>query len=614
MATIARMFFERVKATPRARAYSAWTPAGWRDYDFDDYARFASGFGLGLVELGLAPGDVTAILGQTRAEWAICDIGALCVGGVTVGLYPTLMPEGIGSMSYILNHSGARFLVVEDPATLKEKIAPIFNAIPKVEHIILWNTDDEALSLDPRIIAYGDVLARGEAVRARKEGLWERRVDAIQPSDLALLIYTSGTTGQPKGAMLSHGNVWAMQSALAEVLPPPEAAGGHTVSFLPMAHAAERCVAHYGRIKWGTATHFARSMESLLDDIATAKPTRFGSVPRIFEKVYAKVQGELAKQTGLRGKLARAVYDAGLEAGAARREGREVALSERLLALLFDKKVAHPLRERFGGQCEWFISGAAPIAVEILEFFDACGFKTYEVYGLTETTGVLTANTPDHLRYGTVGRPIPGVEIKVAEDGEILARGPTVFLGYYKDEASTAEAFSDGWFRTGDIGRLDQDDYLRITDRKKNILVTAAGKNITPSNIENEVRTHPMIAYCHLHADKRPYPTALICLDAQQLESFAKDRGLKGTTAAALKHDPVVLGEVQAAIDRANESFARYERIRKFAILENEFSIDGGELTPTMKVRRREVDRKYAAILDRLYEQPAGVARVARGA
>ena len=600
--TIAHMFLERVEATPNRRAYSAWTQGAFRDYSFRDYEENARNVGLGLMRLGLAPGDKVAILGQTRAEWAYCDIGAICVGGVTVGLYPTLMPEGVGSMEYILNHSESRFLFVENLAVLKEKIAPILRKLSSVSNIFLWDADDEARELDPRISSLAELMKLGAEAHAENGELFRREALARRPSELALLIYTSGTTGQPKGAMLSHGNVWALQDSLSQILPPPEPGGGHTVSFLPMAHAAERCVAHYGRIKWGTATHFARSMESLLDDIAVARPTRFGSVPRIFEKVYAAVQSEIAKQNGYKGSLARAIYQAGLDVGAAARNGGNVGLSTRVLGWLFDKKIGGPLRERFGGQCEWFISGAAPIAVEILEFFDACGFKTYEAYGLTEATGIVTANHPESLKYGTVGKPIPNVEVWIASDGEILVKGPIVFQGYFQDDEATREALADGWLRTGDIGFLDDEGFLRVTDRKKNIVVTAAGKNITPSNIENEVKNHPLIAYCHLHADRRPFPTALICLDHEHLAAFAKERGLPGTTVSELKDHPVVLAEVQAAIDKANAAFASFERIKKFAIVPTEFSIDGGELTPTLKVKRREVEQKYASVLERLYE------------
>lgn len=601
MQTVSHMFKTRVDTTPDRRAYSAWSKKGWRDYSFRDYEEQARDFGLGLRSLGLEKGDAVAILGNTRAEWAFCDIGALCVGGITVGLYPTLMPEGVGSMEYIINHSRTRFLVVENQSALEEKIVPIIEKIPRVSHIILWDSEGETPQSDSRILSLEDVMRLGADAHRREPARWDKELYSVEPSDIALLIYTSGTTGQPKGAMLSHANVWALQEALFQIIPPPEPGGGHTVSFLPMAHAAERCVAHYGRIKWGTATHYARSMDTLLDDIALARPTRFGSVPRIFEKVYAAVQGELAKQQGLKGRLARAVYESGVQAAELRRNGREPGLVTRALAKVFDKRIGKALRERFGGQCEWFISGAAPIAVEILEFFDACGFKTYEAYGLTETTGILTANHPNFLKYGSVGKPIPGVEIKIAEDGEILARGPTIFIGYYRDEEATKESFADGWFRTGDIGQIDHEGFLHITDRKKNILVTAAGKNITPSNIENEVRNHPLISYCHLHADRRPYPTALVCLDPEQLASFARERNLPGATMAEWKDHPAVLAEVEQAIERANMAFAQYERIKKFAVLAEEFTIDGGELTPTLKVKRREVDEKYKSVLDRLY-------------
>ena len=416
-----------------------------------------------------------------------------------------------------------------------------------------------------------------------------------------MLIYTSGTTGQPKGVMLSHGNVWSLQVAIERMLPTDETGTGHTVSFLPMAHAAERCIAHYARVRQGTSTQFARSFETLLEDLADAKPTRFGSVPRIFEKVNAKVQGELARATGVKGFVARTVYAGGIAAARARLRGERPTMKTRLLARVFDRKIGAPLRARFGGECAWFVSGAAPIAVEILEFFEACGFQTYELYGLTETTGILTGNQHDALCYGTVGKPISCVELRIAKDGEIQARGPNVFMGYFKDPTATADAFADGWFCTGDIGVLDADGYLKITDRKKNILVTAGGKNITPSNLENEVKNHPLVSYCHMHADKRAFPTALVCLDPEALRAFAREKGLVGATAAELKDDPIVRAEVQAAFDKANSGFAQYERIKKFAILPSEFSVDTGELTPTLKVKRKEVDRKYAAQLDALY-------------
>jgi long-chain acyl-CoA synthetase len=311
--------------------------------------------------------------------------------------------------------------------------------------------------------------------------------------------------------------------------------------------------------------------------------------------------GEIAKLEPQQQEMALAVMRAGVEAARAKRTGATIDEKTTMLAGIFDQQMAARVRAIFGGRCAWFVSGAAPIAVEILELFDACGMPTYEVYGLTETTGLLTGNRPDALRYGTVGRPLPGVEIRIADDGEILARGPNVFHGYFKDAAATAECLKDGWFHTGDIGTMDADGFVTITDRKKNILITAGGKNITPSNIENAVKDDAMISYCHLHADRRPYPTALVCLDPVRLEAFAKERSLSGTTAEALKDDPAVRAHVQAAIDRANPRFARFEQIKKFAVLPREFSIDGGELTPTLKVKRREVEKKWAALLEGMY-------------
>jgi long-chain acyl-CoA synthetase len=604
MSTLSRLFLDRVAATPDRRAFSSFRDGVWKDYSWADYGAMARAFGLGLAELGVRRADVVAILGQTRHEWVVADVGAIGIGAVTVGLYPTLAPEGIGSMHYVLDHSEAKVLVVESAATFKEKIAPIASKLPRLQHIIVWDDADAARAIDPRVVSFDDVKALGEKAHARDPLAWQRASEAAMPGDLALLIYTSGTTGQPKGAMITHGNVASMVRAVEQMH--PQSDDGSIVSFLPLAHAAERCVGLYGRIKTGVATHFARSIETLLEDIAEAKPTRFGSVPRIFEKVYARVMGEIAKLDAPMKELAKQAIAAGVRAAKAKRAGEETDDQTKMLAMAFDGRIGAMVRARFGGRCEWFVTGAAPTAVEILELFDACGMPTYEVYGLTETTGVLTSNRPDALRFGTVGKPIPGVEIRIADDGEILARGPNIFPGYFKEPAATAEALKDGWFHTGDIGKLDADGFLVITDRKKNILITAGGKNITPSNIENEVKNDPLVSYCHMHADRRPFPIALVCLDPERLAAIAKERALPGTTAAELKDHPAIVSEVQAAIDRANAAFARYEQIRKFAILPHELSIDGGELTPTLKVKRKDVDAKYAAVIEALYAKGEG--------
>ena len=599
MSTIPRFFLDRVASTPDARAWSAFSGGEWHDSSWREYEKKARGFGLGLVAAGLKRGDAVAILGETGPEWAFNDVGALSVGAVTVGLYPTLAPEGTGSMHYVIDHSEARFLAVEDAATLRAKIAPILPRLGRLERIVLWRCDAEARALDPRVESLDDVLARGEAHHQAHPTAWPDACLAARPDDVALLIYTSGTTGQPKGAMITHRNIDAQTAAITRALPWQD--GDCGLSFLPMAHAAERCIAHYCRVRMGTPTHYARSIATLLEDLEVARPTLFGSVPRIFEKVYANVRGEIAKlEPGMRA-MAEKVLAAGVAAARAKRKGEAVDPETQMLAGIFDQQLGARIRARFGGRCRWLTSGAAPIAIDILELFDACGLPTYELYGMTETAGLLTANRPGALKYGTVGRALDGVELRIAGDGEILARGDNIFPGYFKEPAATAECLVDGWLHTGDIGALDAEGFLTITDRKKNILITAGGKNITPSNAEAEVKRDALISYCHMHADKRAYPTALVCLDPERLATFAVEHALPGKTAAELRDHPQVVARVQQAVDAANERLARYEQIRRFTILPVELSVDGGELTPTLKVKRREVDRKYAELIDAMY-------------
>jgi long-chain acyl-CoA synthetase len=379
--TLSRLFTARAAETPDRRAFSSFRDGAWKDYTWRDFESLARAFGIGLQELGVRRGDAVAILGQTRHEWCVADIGAIGVGAITVGLYPTLAPEGIGSMHYVIDHSEAKVLVVESAAALRAKIAPIAALLTRVEHIVVWDGAEEAKAIDPRVVAFDDVLARGEAAHAKTPQAWTRACEAARSTDLANLVYTSGTTGQPKGVMLSHGNCVALVSAIAKAHP-HDATGGTTVSFLPMAHVAERCIGFYSRINRGTATHFARSMETLLDDLAEAKPTLFGSVPRIFEKVYARVMGQIAQQEPPMQEMARQAIAAAVRAAAAKRRGEEPDDTTKALAAAFDARIGAAVRARFGGRCEWFVTGAAPTAPEILELFDACGIPTYEVYGL----------------------------------------------------------------------------------------------------------------------------------------------------------------------------------------------------------------------------------------
>jgi long-chain acyl-CoA synthetase len=599
MSTIPRHFLDRVAKTPDARAHSCFIDGNWRDFTWSDYERRARAFGLGLAAAGVRRGEVVAILGETGPEWAYCDIGAIGIGALTVGLYPTLSPEGVGSMHYVLDHSEARVLAVESTESLKTKIGPILAKLPRVDRIVVWRCDGEAKALDPRVEALEETMARGEALHASNPSSWRDACLTARPDDVAVLVYTSGTTGQPKGAMLTHRNIDAQIRSRSSALRMDES--DCALSFLPMAHVAERCMSHHGRILYGIGTHYARSMTTLLEDMQVARPTLFGSVPRIFEKVYAGIRAEIAKLDPQMRAMAEKVLEAGVAAARARREGKTVEPQTQALAQVFDQQLGARVRARFGGRCTWLTSGAAPIAVEILELFDACGLPTYELYGMTESAGLLTSNAPDALKYGTVGRPLPGIEIRIADDGEVLARGDNIFPGYYKDPDATAESLKDGWLCTGDIGKLDADGFLTITDRKKNILITAGGKNITPSNVEAEVKRDPIVSYCHLHADRRPYPTALVCLDPERLAALAEQQNLPGRTAAELREHPQVLARVQQAVDAANARLARYEQVRRFAILPAELSVAGGELTPTLKVKRREVDRKYRDLLDSLY-------------
>jgi long-chain acyl-CoA synthetase len=560
-----------------------WVPIGWRQA-----ARLVRDFATGLIELGHKPGDALAILANTRHEWMTADLASLAAGGVTVGVFPTMTGE---QSKYVVGHADARFLVVEDHKQYK-KLEPYLGELPKLETIIVIDpknvplTGNGAGTARPQRFAMTDVLARGRESRRRAEV--DERTANIKLSDNAIFVYTSGTTGPPKGAMLNHGNIMAALTQLVSLSIYPDDTG---FTFLPLGHVLQRMVTYHTLLN-GIAGAFARSIETVADDIASAKPTLVASVPRIFEKIYAKIHEQAAAGSPAKQKIFAWAVKTGREVSRLRLQHQPIprALDAQYVVakrLVFDK-----LRAKLGGRIRIFITGGAPIAKDILEFFDAANITILEGWGMTETCAASTVNLPGAVRFGSIGRPLSGVEMRLDTDGEILIRGKPVFSGYYKDEAATKESFTDdGYFRTGDIGRVDSDGFWYIIDRKKDLIITAAGKNVAPQNIENLVKTDPRISQVVAIGDRKPFLVALIALTPE---------------ARAGKSDAELQALVESVLADKNKDLASYERIKKFRILPTELTIEGGEITPTLKVKRKVVSEKYAALITEMYAEKKG--------
>ncbi len=566
-----------------------WEPMTWKEVD-ERVDRIAAG----LVALGIRHGEVVSILGRTCLEWALCDLAVLRAGGVSVGIYPTLIGE---QCAYILEDSSTRWLFLED-ARQAEKLSPFFGGLPALDRPILW----EATEDDRGFSCLKDLEEAGRGALASDPGLTLRREEQIQPDDVAVLIYTSGTTGPPKGAMLSHRNILSELEMLETM-----GATDHRdvmMFFLPLAHVGERVPGHYNRIYRGCPAAFVEDFNRILDDMREVRPTVFGSVPRIFEKAYTRVRTEVDHASPLKRSIFLWAERIGREASRLEQTGRRPPLFLRLQRAVADRLVFRRIREIFGGRVRYFLSSSAPISLEIIEFFHGAGMCVLEAWGQTEVSCFATMNLEDDFRLGSVGKALPGVELRIDEDGEILVRGDIVFKGYLNQPELTADTLTeDGWIRTGDLGRLDEDGFLWITGRKKEIIITAGGKNVTPSNIENSLKDHPMIEQALVHGDRRKYLTALLGLDPVNLEEWAKDRGLAYASYEKILDNPTLLEEVQAIVDKVNEHFARYETIKRFALLPRPLEVDKGELTPTLKIRRRVIEARFKDLLDSLYDE-----------
>jgi long-chain acyl-CoA synthetase len=540
---------------------------------------------LGLIELGIEQGDKVSILANTRPEWTYFDFAALSVGAVVVPIYQTNSPD---ECQYVLENSDSKAVVVEDDEQLA-KIEQIRDRVPKLDQIIRMTGDGgNAISMDELI----------EAGSRRSDSDWEQRWQSVTSDDICTLIYTSGTTGPPKGCVISHGNYRSMVTmALDESVLDRNTT---TYLFLPLAHSFALLIQFLSFDLGGNIAYWERDPLKIVPNLVEVKPEYFPSVPRIFEKIYTAATSEIEKSGGLKRLVFNWAIGVGKKVRERERAGKPIGWLLRKQYEIADRQVLSKIRALFGGRIKNCVTGAAPINPEILRFFDAAGVLVLEGWGMTETSTAATVARPDAFKFGKVGKAFKGCEIKIADDGEILVRGPNVFQGYYKNEEATRETLEDGWLHTGDLGELDTDGYLSITGRKKDIIITAGGKNITPANLEAEIKQSSYVSQCVVIGDRRPYLVALITLDQEECAKLAEERGWPADSAELANHDGM-RQLIQEHLDEVNEKFARVEQVKKFEILPHDLSQEGGELTPTLKVKRNVVAEKYEKEVDALY-------------
>lgn len=567
----------RARATDTGVALRVKRLGLWEKISWADYAARVNALAREMIHLGLRPGERVAVLCENRPEWLIADIAIQTAGAATVGVYTTSSPE---QLAYHVNHSDAVGLVLEDAEQLEKWLA-VRDRCEHVEWVIVVEPEDV-----DGILAWDEVLAAGAARYAADPAPVDERLAAIDPHDTALFIYTSGTTGNPKGAMLSHANLlWAIDSLHGAA---PVKHDDELLSFLPLSHIVERLISVAAPLRFGYTVSFTENLDTVLTNLQEIRPTVFFAVPRIWEKLHSLVELNMKDANVIK----RVAYGAAV--GAAK-GGNPV------LAGLAQLAVLRLLRYRLGlDRVRVAISGAAPIAPEVLAYFRAIGVDVREGFGLTESTGLICIHRSGG-RLGTVGFPFPGVEVKLADDGEILSRSPGNFLGYHKDPAATAEALEGGWLHTGDVGELDPDGQLRITDRKKDILITAGGKNIAPQKIENQLKSSPYINDAVVIGDRRKYLTALLVLDEDNVTHWAMERQLAYSTYTDLAANPEVRELIEAEVERVNATLARVETVKKFAILPKRLYHEDGEVTATLKVKRSSIANKYRYLIEEMY-------------
>ena len=599
--SLADVVFERADREPEAVIMRRQADGGgppWREITAAQFRGEVTALAKGLIAAGIGAGDRVALLSRTRYEWTLADYAILAAGAVTVPIYETSSAEQV---EWILSDSGARALIAETPAHI-EAIAEVLGRLPAVERI--WLIEGAVSGGADAARPLGSLAADGAGVS--DDALAERR-SGRAAADLATIIYTSGTTGRPKGCQLTHANMLAdVRNAIAALPEIFTMSGRSALLFLPLAHSFARII-QVGCLESGTVLGHTPDAKNLVADLGTFQPTFILAVPRVFEKVYSGAELQ-ASASPLKARIFAAAARTAIEwSKTLGVEGRAIpgrqSLGLRAAHALYDRLVYSKLRAATGGRVQYAVSGGAPLGERLGHFFRGVGITVLEGYGLTETSPVVSANLPSHNKIGTVGRPVPGVTIRIADDGEILVSGPNIFLGYWHNEAATAEMIdADGWLHTGDLGELD-DGHLRVTGRKKDIIVTAGGKNVAPAVLEDRLRAHPLVSQCMVVGDGRPYVACLVTLDEEALEPWkGRHPELASASLAELANNPELIAEIQTAVDDANKAVSRAESIRRFRILPVDFTEQDGYLTPSLKVRRGVVAKDFAADIDALYE------------
>ena len=575
----------------RKKEYGIWTDISWREYG-ENVKRLALGF----ISLGLKKGECVTLIGENRPEWLYADLAIMSAGGITSAIYTTNSPE---QCEYVIQHSEARFHIAEDEEQL-DKVLKTRDNLPNLEKIFVIDMEGLKHFKDPMVMSLEDLVQLGRDMEDKDPTLFEARLYEPKPEDTALLIYTSGTTGPPKAAMLSHANILWTTDALREALPFYES--DELLSFLPLSHIAERMFSVFLAIRYGYTVNFIENTDTVTQNMVEVSPTVFFAVPRIWEKYYSTIAIRMSDATWLK----RSFYYFSLKAGAKAAElklaNKKVPFLWRTIYILVYFIVFRKLKEKLGfDRVRLAISAAAPISPDVLRYYHSIGIPLRELYGQTEDCGPTSVHLGENIKIGTVGQAIPGVEIRIADDGEILVKGPNVFQGYFKNPEATKETLKDGWLYSGDMGELDEDGYLKITDRKKDLIITAGGKNIAPQNIENQLKFSPYINDAIVIGDRKKYLTALIMIDEDNVVKYAQDNRIPFTTYADLSKNPEITRLIAKEVEKVNSSLAHVETIKKFTLFDKRLDEEDGELTPTMKVKRKYINEMYKDVIDSMY-------------